>query len=153
MKLQTISLTLALLLAALVGWETARCTAADVFREIRIESHPRSWGYAHKTVNPNGQMTGGHLSGGPDAPQAYESNAEITAADLDKLKQFVAALHLEGRRFLTPPDQKQEGYKSIVVIVNDDVAITVHAKWKERFKPKELQAIWDLIKKYNAGAW
>lgn len=121
---------------------------------LMIESRPRGWGYAHKTVKRDGSITGGHLSGGANAPLVSESKSEVTSQDMAALRALVATIAKESTNEQpSPPDQKLEGYTSVVIIYDDGTATTVFAKWRQRFRSNTIQTIWDTVSKYKVGAW
>jgi hypothetical protein len=55
---------------------------------LKIESYPKGRGYAHKTVKADTTITGGHLSGGPDAVRVFESKAEVTSGDMSEQRHW-----------------------------------------------------------------
>lgn len=148
---------LALLVALPVagaGCRTAHAQETGVFRSVMIESHPKGWGYAHKTVTQDGVVTGAHMSGGPDAVRLYESKDRLTRKDMNRLKVLIAALRdAPARRGGNTPNQKVEGYISVTIELANGKTITVHTDWHYRFESRNLQAIWDLVHKYQVGAW
>jgi len=149
-------ITLAALAAALiaVGCSQVPDKAPVAFRSVMIQSHPKGWGYAHKTVQKGGIITGGHLSGGPEAVRVYETQSEVTSEDMSHLASLVArTLQSRPKSALASPDQKSEGYKTIVIRFEDEMSITAHSKWDQHFESADLQSIWDLVYKYNVGAW
>ena len=124
------------------------------FTEIRIESHPRGWGYAHKTVKPDGSITGGHMSGRAGAPRVFESTLQVTPQDMSTLRALVGTVVSEPtNEKVSLPDQKLEGYTSVVIALRDGTATTAYAKRGQRFRSKSIQTIWDILSNYRAGAW
>ncbi len=126
------------------------------FLSVMIESHPKGWGYAHKTVEKTGTVTGAHISGGPEAVRVYETKAELAPDDMIRLTALVAALRYNPPKSgAGPPDQKSEGYTSVTILFDNKKTITAHTTLREQFKFEHpnLQAIWDLVYKYNVGAW
>ncbi|MCP3899831.1 MAG: hypothetical protein GY707_08995 [Desulfobacteraceae bacterium] len=122
--------------------------------ELRIESRPQGWGYAYKTVRPDGSITGGHMSGGEKAPRVFESKSQVDSRDISKLRALVAKISAETiKEEPSPPDQKREGYTSVTVIFGEDNVMTSFAKWEELFQSDTIQAIWDIVSKYEEGAW
>ena len=146
-------IVLVLMSVTITGCRATDPAAPTGFIEIRIESYPQGWGYAQKTVKPDGSITGGHLSGGQDAPRVYETKSEVTPEDMSKLRALITALQAKSLRTVAPPDQKSEGYKSVILVTGESTAITAYAKWNKGFEPAEIQAIWDLVMKHKVGAW
>ncbi len=153
-------ISMQLLLAALTSTVLLGCGVTESrpesreFAELRIESHPRGWGYAYKTVKPDGSISGGHLSGGADAPRVFESKSQLTSQDMSTLRALVAAMAAEPMKEQpSPPDQKLEGYTSVVIILGDGTTTTVISKWGQRFQSNTIQNIWDTVSKYKVGAW
>jgi hypothetical protein len=146
-------------LALLVGgmWHISHAVAPILFHSVAIESHPKGGGYAHKTVRHDGTITGGHLSGPPDAVRVYESNAEMTRDDMAKLNALVSEVHYKlPKGGADHPDQKAAGYLTVRILLYNDSKITFHAALRgeqTRFEHPEVQAIWELVYKYNVGAW
>ena len=129
------------------------------FKEVEIESLPQGWGYAHKTLTADGNIRGGHLSGGPDAPRVYESEEQCKAADLKLITDLVADL-LEARKKNkpdkeTPPamDRTKHGYKRVSITYADGTTLSFVAKFADEFEDTKVQAIHGAIAKYRAGAW
>jgi hypothetical protein len=126
----------------------------EVFRSVKIEAHPKGWGYAHKTVTADGIITGAHMSGGPDAVRVYETKDKLTLEDLNSLRSLTVSLHdTSSPSGSTVPDQKAEGYTSVTIHFDDGKTITVHANWGSKLEPSSFQAVWELIYKYQVGAW
>lgn len=124
------------------------------FAKLMIESYPRGWGYAYKTVGEDATITGGHLSGGPDAPMVYEAKSMVTAQDMSELRSLVAILGTEvPNGEFTRPDQKVNGYTSVVIIYHNGSTATLFARWGGKFHSKAVQSIWEIISKYQVGAW
>lgn len=151
---------LARLLLTMLSVAVLDCWAADsenfppVFQEIRIESHPKGWGFAYKTVKADSFVVGGHMSGGPQAPRVYESRSQATPDDMSALRELVAAIAKASEHEQpSVPDQNQEGYTSVVILFSDGSALTFVARWGQRFQPEAVQSIWDIVGKYKVGAW
>lgn len=149
-----------LLLILLIGLFMAGCQTTHpkvdptTFTEIRICLYPQGWGYAYKTVRPDGVIVGGHLSGGPEAPQLFENKSRLTPEDLAFLRQLAAKLSRKTQKPLPPPpDQHVKGHAEVMVAFADGHAISVIADWGKPFKPKTFQRIWDVVKPYAVGAW
>jgi hypothetical protein len=149
-----ITLTSFVVLLTIGGCFTSHTQAKAAFDSVMIESHPKGWGYAHKTVEKSGTVTGAHMSGGPEAVQVFQTNSELTPEDMNRLMTLVAALqNTPLKSTVDPPDQKSEGYMSVIICFDESKSITVHARWGQQFEPPNLQAIWDLVYKYDVGAW
>ena len=153
-------ISMKLSLAALASMILLGCRGTDPetepreLAELRIESHPRGWGYAHKTVKPDGSITGGHLSGGADAPRVFEGKSQLSSQDMSTLRALAATIAAEPTNEQpSPPDQKLEGYTSVVIIFDDGTATTALAKWGQRFQSNTIQSIWDTVSKNKVGAW
>lgn len=143
----------ALLLAG-GGGGTAQAQESGAFRSVVIESHPKGWGYAHKTVTPDGVVAGAHMSGGPNAVRVHESKDKLTRKDLRRLKELIAALrNAPVQSSAGAPEQKNEGYFSVTIELDNGRTVTAHAVWNRKFDSGEIQAVWDLVHKYRAGAW
>ena len=124
------------------------------FAEIRIESYPKGWGYAQKTVKPDGSISGGHLSGGPDAVRVFETKSQLTSQDMSTLIKLVAAIAAEPVHDRpSPPDRKLEGYISVLINFGDGTSTVVFATSNQQFQSKAIQGIWDTVSKYEVGAW
>lgn len=124
------------------------------FAELTIESYPKGWGFADKTVKKDGSITGGHFSGGPDALTVFEDKAQITSKDMSKLRSRVASITAEEpNREPSRPDQKVGGYTAVVIVFRDGSTRTFFAKWGQRFPSKPIQEIWEILSKYDVGAW
>jgi len=132
---------------------TANLLPKSNFSEIRIESHPKPWGYAQKTAKPDGSIKGGHLSGGKEAASISETESKLESEDMDKLKSLVTSLKTRPLREFTPPDQKSEGYSVVIITMDGDSEMKAYAKDGECFEHKEIQSIWDLLSKYKVGGW
>jgi hypothetical protein len=89
------------------------------FTEVRIESDPKGWAYAHKTVKPDGSITGGHLSGGPDAPRVHETKSEVTPQDMATLKTLVVEARKEAPKEQAKPMDQKSGDLFHSVPLND----------------------------------
>lgn len=122
--------------------------------EIRIESQPQGWGYAYKTVKQDGAITGGHMSGGPDATSVFENKSQVTVKDMSSLEDLVSTVAAQPANPQPPqPDQKLDGFTSVVVTFNDGSSLTFFAKVGQRFQPDSIQTMFDIIHRYNVGAW
>jgi hypothetical protein len=140
---------------ALLGCRaTAPASGSRDLAEVRITSHPQSWGYAYKVVKPDGSITGGHLSGGAEEPRIYESSSHITEQDMSTLRNLVATIAADAADTEPSwPDQKLEGWTSVVISFGDGTSTTVFAKMGQQFQLDAMAIIWDTISKYDAGAW
>ncbi len=124
------------------------------FCSVKIEAHPKGWGYAHKTVMADGTITGAHMSGGPGAVRVYETKDKLTPKDMKRLRALTVSLRdVSSPSGRNAPDQKTEGYTSVTIHFDDGKTKTVHANWGSKLEPSSFQAIWDLICKYRVGAW
>lgn len=124
------------------------------FAEVRIESHPKGWGYAHKTVKPDASIVGGHLSGGAEAPRVFESKSVMTSDHMSALRTLVDSVAgvTVNTQPLTP-DQEEGGYTSVVIVFSDSSSVTAVAVWGEKYESEAIQGIWDIVSKYEVGAW
>ncbi|MFZ1986011.1 MAG: hypothetical protein WAU91_16450 [Desulfatitalea sp.] len=147
-----VSLVVVLLGNGACRWANAQ--EPGEFRSVRIESHPKGGGYAHKTVTPDGVITGAHMSGPPSAVRVYETKDRLTAEDLNTLKQLVADLRGApvGGECATP-EQKAEGYVSVTIQFQNGKALTANADWNAKFGSPNFQAVWDHLHKFQVGAW
>jgi len=137
-----------------VGPEADAEADAGRFAEIRIESHPKGWGLAHKTVKADASIVGGHLSGGPKAPRVFESKSVLTPDDMSALKELVAsAAGMKDRRQPETPDQNHAGYSSVLITYTDGTSLTAIAAWGEKFESKTIQSIWNTVSACEVGAW
>jgi hypothetical protein len=142
--------------AFLLGGCTRTDTASRTgeFTKLMIESRPKGWGYAHKTITADGAVTGGHLSGGPEAPRVWESKAEVAPEDMSDLRSLIASITPEDSTGGVPgPDQKVDGSAAVVIIFGDSSSISVVTKDGQQFHSKTIQTIWDLVYKHEVGAW
>jgi hypothetical protein len=141
-------LTLSLIVA---GCKVPAKQVAASFAEVRIESHPKGWGYAHKTVKRDGTIIGGHMSGSPNTPRVYETKSHMTKEDMKALHSLVAKVH--GERITKESISPKDGYVCVVISYEDGTSVTISAKWEQKFGSANVQAIWDLLYKYEVGAW
>ena len=150
-----LTLLAALLLAGAGGGAAqAQARESGAFRSVAIESHPKGWGYAHKTVTPDGVVAGAHLSGGPNAVRVHESKDRLTRKDMRSLKELVAALRkAPAQAGAGAPQQENEGYFSVIIELDDGRSMSAHTGGNRKFESGEMQAVWDLVHKYRAGAW
>lgn len=123
------------------------------FESIVIASHPKGWSYAHKTVFANGNISGAHLSGSPEAPRVYESKDKLKPEDLQKFNHPVIVIKTKNLVSDKKPDQSVEGYKSVTLVIDKNTSLSFYAPWEGEFKIKEVQSLWDLIYAYKVGAW
>ncbi len=149
---------LTILIIALLAsseWCVSHAQSPMSFVSVIIESHPKDGGYAHKTVQADGTVAGAHLSGPPNAVRIFESKAQMTLQDMTRLKELIASLQDNPPKGgIDRPDQKVEGYLSVIIRFDSEETITVHTPLPQsKFEHPEVQAIWDLVSKYNAGAW
>jgi hypothetical protein len=151
--IQILSVTVAAFLLA--GCTTTEAASKPrAFTKLMIESRPKGWGYAQKTITADGAVTGGHLSGGPEAPRVWESKAEVSPQDMSELRSLVAAITpKDSQDGDSRPDQTVEGCACVVIIFNDDTSTAFFAKHGQSFHSTTIQAIWDVVYKQDVGAW
>ena len=126
------------------------------FQSVRIDSFPKGWGSAFKEVDKSGAITGGHASGAEGSPPLmFMDKSIISRADMSRLSSLVAAVVKNPPKSAgSPPDQKKEGYVSVSIYFDNNQSIAVYKTWEQKEFPfPNVQAIWDLIYKYKAGAW
>ena len=127
----------------------------DDFTMIGIESLPQGWGLAQRTLTPNGKIRGGHLSGGPKATRVFESVEDCKASDLKTVRVLVAKIKMlkaeETKSLL--PDRDKQGYKRVSISCEGGKTLYFTKKWGEKFEDGNVQAVWDILSKYKAGAW
>jgi hypothetical protein len=151
----------AILTLTLIPTFASSALAAEppAFKEVKIESLPQGWGYAHKTLTPDGKIRGGHLSGGPDAPRVYESEEQCKAADLKAITGLVADVLAASKKAKPdkeePPamDRTKHGYKRVSITYANATMLSFVAEFAEEFEDAKVQAIHGTIAKYDAGAW
>lgn len=153
MRKRCMTVLLAVLCMAWSAFGQGAAESASGFREIRIESHPKGWGYAHKSVKADGTITGGHLSGGPEGARVFESSGKVTPDDMKRPTTLAEAFRSRTLPKARPPDQKTVGYKAVAVSFDEKTSITAYATWDGKFQPEEAQSIWELVLKYQVGAW
>jgi hypothetical protein len=121
---------------------------------LRIESRPAGWGYAHKTIRGD-VIQGGHLSGGPDAVRVYQTEEKLKPDDIAKVRGFAEALWKlpVPEKPAQEPDQKTTGYTRVVVLYADGTQRTFTALWDQKFQPQVVQDVWDALAAYKVGAW
>jgi len=103
--------TLITLVAVVIScvWHASYAQPPATFHSVTIESHPKGGGYAHKTVEKSGAVTGAHMSGGPEAVRVYETKSNLAPDDMSRLTTLVAALRDNPpKSTASPPDQKSE---------------------------------------------
>jgi hypothetical protein len=128
--------------------------ALIAFISVSIQSYPKGWGYASKDVEKTGAITGLHFSGKPDVVRVFRTTSKLTSEDMGRLSTLVAALHDNiHESTIAAPDQKIEGHMSVVIHFRDGKTLTVNAMPDKKFEPSNIQAIWDLVYKYDVGAW
>ena len=127
--------------------------ALGAFVAVGIESHPRGWGSAYKTVRADGVITGGHMSGSPDSPLVHMDEGRASAEDLAALRRHVEAVRRHPPAKTACPNQESEGYKCITIAFDDRNGIAVYAAGEGPFPSADWQAIWDLLVTYRVGAW
>jgi len=133
--------------------------APPAFKEVKIESLPQGWGYAHKTLTADGKIRGGHLSGGPDAPRVYESEEQCKDTDLKLITGLVADVLATSKK--EKPDEEESpkmdrakhGYKRVSITDADGTTLSFVVKFTKEFEDTKVQAIHKAIAKYDAGAW
>jgi len=129
------------------------------FTQVKIESLPQGWGYAHKTLTPDGKIRGGHLSGGADAPRVFESEEQCKAADLKAITKLVAdvlsASKEEKQDEGESPkmDREKHGYMRVSITYTDGTTLSFVTESTEKFENANVQALYGVIAKYWAGAW
>ena len=128
----------------------AASAPGPAFREVRIASYPPGSGYAHKTVNRDGTITGAHLSGGPGGVRVHETTSTMSAEDLAALGDLARKVPASSPQAETRTEQ---GHTYVVISRPDGTTATFGAAWGQKFETREVQAIWDLLYKYNVGAW
>lgn len=151
LSLKPLVATIAFAMSASCGAELLRPDPG--FVEVRIESHPTGWGFAHKIVRPDGTVAGAHLSGGPEAPQVYESKSQLSVGDLAELRALLKEIEAHPPKALPTPDRRDSGYTSVVIVTGADPGLEFRAAWGTGFDAPAVQTLWNLIHKYDAGAW
>jgi hypothetical protein len=120
------------------------------FTEIRIESHPKEGGYADKAVKRDGAMSGHHMSG--DAPpRVYRSENRMTKKDMNAVLSLLA--EVRGKDLAGDSAPLENGYTCVVISCDDASVVTFSARWGQEFATASIQAIWELLYKYDVGAW
>ena len=148
----------AVFFVCLTGWALAAGPPASgraakpSLQRVVIQSHPQGWGVAHKTVEADGSVRGGHLSGGPGQAMISESSARLSPKGFGRLKALVGRVYGRPVSETPEPDQKTVGYLTLVIVWRNGSSVTLHAKEGEKFPP-EYQAIWDLVAKCKVGYW
>lgn len=123
------------------------------FAEIRIESHPQGWGYAHKTVRSDSSIVGGHLSGGDKTPFVFESRSNVSSEDMEALRKAVSEIADKPSDNVIIPNSKHESYASVVITFRDGTTTAAITKAGGRFEAPAFQSIWDIVRRYEVGAW
>jgi hypothetical protein len=93
------------------------------------------------------------MSGGADAVRVFESKAQLTPKEMSSLRGLVATIAQPADPQPAQPDQKRDGFTSVVIMFADGTSMTFFAKGGQRFHPDTIQTIWDTISKYSVGAW
>jgi hypothetical protein len=120
------------------------------FTEISIKSYPKGGGYADKVVEGSGMMYGHHFSG-DRPPRVHRSEGHMTQEDMRALRLLVA--EVKGKDTTTKSLLPKDDYNCIVISYDDTTSVTLAAKARQKLAPGYAQAIWDLLYKYNVGAW
>jgi hypothetical protein len=144
----------ALVLAAFVtGCHLMRVDEAMEFTEIRIESRSESGTfYAHKTAYRNGEIRGGHLSGGPDAPHIFENSGRIEAEDLDRLRLLAGRFRNDFADSEVTAKESPKGAFLITISYGDGRSISVSGG-DAGFESAVLRAIEEILHSYDIGGW
>ena len=130
------------------------------FTEVKIESLPKGWGFAHRTLTSDGKIRGGHLSGDPEAVRVFESEEQCKAKDMEEIRSLVSRIRAsqEAEERDQPDrspqiDRDKHGYTRISITYKDGKAFSFVAKRDEKHEDADVQAVRDILSRYDAGAW
>lgn len=121
------------------------CATAPEWQSVSVDSFGKG-GSAHKTVNADGSMTGGHLSGDVP-PRFYRDSGRMAEADVEKLEALLARLPAGDGK------PRPAAGSTISITAKDGATHTFAAASGERFGNEDVSELYGLVARQRVGGW